>query len=380
MLFHQLELENYRGFQRYRLDGLARVNLLVGKNNCGKTSILEAVQILGSQGDPEVIAGIASRRGEVASLGKTQRHSYPDIAHFFYGHDVDLDQFLAIRGEESLGRITLRVVDFSEADLGKEPQSFAPLGILQRNLIARGVVSARQSLCVLKIETEDSNTRSQHLLVPRDGAILIETGPIDSRDGWDQGLGSSIRFITPESLHPHEMTIMWDNVITEGRETEIIEAIQILEPEIANLFFLSGEGASRPGRGGILVSFTDPKRKRVPLGSFGEGMRRLLALALSLSQARGGILLIDEIDTGLHYSILGDMWLLLVNAAKQFDIQVFATTHSLDCIRGLAWLCEHHPELAGDVSVQKIDTSLDESVALDSRKLKIAIEQDLEVR
>lgn len=106
----------------------------------------------------------------------------------------------------------------------------------------------------------------------------------------------------------------------------------------------------------------------------------MLALAICLSQTRGGILLVDEIDTGLHYSILGDMWLMLVNAAKQYDTQVFATTHSLDCIRGLAWLCEQHPELADEVSIQKIDASLEESVVLDAEKIQIAVEQDLEVR
>ena len=132
-------------------------------------------------------------------------------------------------------------------------------------------------------------------------------------------------------------------------------------------------------RNQVLAGFENPKRSRVPLGNFGKGMRRLLALALALNMPKGGIVLIDEIDTGLHYSIMGDMWLLVVNAAIQNDVQVFATTHSLDCLRGLAWLCEHHPELAGKVSVQKIEPSLNEAVAFDAEDIQVAAEQAIEV-
>ena len=92
------------------------------------------------------------------------------------------------------------------------------------------------------------------------------------------------------------------------------------------------------------------------------------------------MLLVDEIDTGLHYSIMGDLWMLITMAARQNDIQVFVTTHSLDCIHGLGWLCEHQPDLATDVSLQKIETNLDESVSLDAAKIKIAVQQEDEMR
>ena len=66
-MIRTLRLENYRSFERYELRDLARVNLLVGPNNCGKTSVLEAVQLLVSRGDPRVLTQLASRRGESAA-------------------------------------------------------------------------------------------------------------------------------------------------------------------------------------------------------------------------------------------------------------------------------------------------------------------------
>ena len=109
-------------------------------------------------------------------------------------------------------------------------------------------------------------------------------------------------------------------------------------------------------------------------------MRRLLALALSLVRTKGGILLIDEIDTGLHYSIMGDLWLFIIQAAQRYGVQVFATTHSWDCVRGLAWLCDNYPDLGAEVSLQKIEPRLAESVAHDAEQILIAADLGIEVR
>ena len=190
----------------------------------------------------------------------------------------------------------------------------------------------------------------------------------------------AVQLVTQDSLERYSMSDMWNRAITDGREQDVVEAMRTLEPKLNNIFFLTGEREARYGeRGGILVEFQGTS-KRYPLGSCGEGMRQLLALSLSLVRTQGGILLVDEIDTGLHYSTLGDMWLLVVKTAMQRNIQVFATTHSSDCFKGLAWLCENYPELRNEVSLQKIDRNLNEAVGLDGEQIRIADSEDIEVR
>ena len=71
----------------------------------------------------------------------------------------------------------------------------------------------------------------------------------------------------------------------------------------------------------------------------GDGMWRIMAMAISLAQCKDGFLLIDEIDTGLHYSVMTDMWKLIYRSALDLSVQVFASTHSNDCIRSLAEFC-----------------------------------------
>jgi hypothetical protein len=370
-MFSRIELENYRGFERYRLRGLARVNLLVGKNNCGKTSLLEAVHLLASGGSPEVLAEIARLRGEIVLASETPwpsaRRLPADLSHFFHGHQFGPDAHFCVSTDQALGRLTVRVVELADAEgplLFQDPEEVPP------------VLAIR-----IEIDSGSGARPFPDMPVTDEGALSLDTLrrllPPFRRD---REQGASVQFISPDSLEPRSMSAMWDRVIKDARESEVIRALNILEPRITNIFFLSGDTTYRAGGpAGALVAF-EGTRRRDPLGSYGEGMRRLLALSLSLIQADGGVLLVDEIDTGLHYSIMGDMWRLVVEGAKQANVQVFATTHSLDCVRGLAWLCDSYPSLRGEVSIQKIERELEESVALDADRIMLAVDQEMEVR
>jgi hypothetical protein len=173
---------------------------------------------------------------------------------------------------------------------------------------------------------------------------------------------------------------MWDTVVLNGRENEVIDALRLLEPRLSDIVFLSGAASFRYGSSaGVLVGL-EGSRRRVPLGSLGDGMSRLLVLCVSLIQSAGGVLLVDEIGTGLHHLAMGNIWRLILTAAGQYDVQVFATTHSFDCISGLAWVCASHPELGAHVALQKIEPRLEEAVAFDAKSIQTTAAQGIEVR
>lgn len=109
-------------------------------------------------------------------------------------------------------------------------------------------------------------------------------------------------------------------------------------------------------------------------------MRRLLALSISLIHAKDGVLIIDEIDTGFHFSIMAKMWELVVRTAKDSNIQVFATTHSADCVKGLGLLCKASPDLQDDVSAHKVERNLESNVPFTGAEVLKAVEQDIEIR
>ncbi len=370
-MLRNLKLEGYRGFRSYELDGLTRVNLLVGKNNCGKTSILEAINLLVSGGSPFVLEQSARRRGEVKvpedSEAPYRRENALDISHFFLGHALSPSVRFSLSSDNEKVSASVSILsiedirDESQRALFDEEMDSSPeLGLRITN-------NERDDLPLLPISAEGLLRMSQY---PRSPQWWHRNAPAPP----------TVQFLTPDSLYPGSMRDMWDKVLMDGRESDVIDAMRILDPKLDTIHFLTGS-ASRAfsGKAGVLVGFRGGGQ-RVPLGSHGDGMRRLLALSLSLIKTTNGILLIDEVDTGLHWTTMEEMWRLIVNTARKSNVQVFATTHSYDCIRGLASLAEFSTELASEVSVQKIDRSLARAVKLDAENIRIAVAQDIEVR
>lgn len=387
-MIQSIELENYRGFEHYKLSNLARVNLLVGKNNSGKSSILEAVHLLATGADPRVLSRITRHRGEFITYGEewdTSGEVYPDISHFYHGHTFGVGSHFTLKSSNSIQSRSNKFNAVLRYSIENFPKRMTDE---DRRILANyeEMFDNYDMLTPFIFRIEGTNLLGHRLsltsAVSEDGGF--PSGTSGRRMIHFKGINTeslTVLFITPNSLQRSLMSKLWNKAVHESRERDVVKAMQILTPTLNNVFFLSEEHLSYDDEttGGILVGF-DGARKRIPLGSYGEGMRRLFALALSLANAQNGILMIDEVDTGLHYSIMGDMWKLIVETARANDTQVFLTTHSLDCVRGLAWLCENHPELGKEVSLQKIEPNLKESVSLNADEIRIAIDQDLEVR
>jgi len=370
-----IELEKYRGFKSYRIGGLTRVNLLVGKNGCGKTSLLEALYLLLSRDKPAALEEIAvSWRREFAAFeGPGGEPAFPpdlpSAVHFFRGHQVQAGDFLRIGSERGGEPCELRLVAIPPAEVPNprvvpwylsHTRTVPALALLFEGPASAGAVQAPTILL--------SNT----------GALIRPPSGVQEPIAPKADIRTSVHFVSP-GHPPFRLKLMWEKVLRKRRDDEIMTALRILEPRISDIAFGSGGMYVDDILSGVFVAL-EGMPERVPLGSLGDGFRQLLFLAILLVQSDGDVLLVDEIDTGLHYSVMGDIWRFVAEVAKRSDTQVFATTHSLDCVRGLAWLCEVYPDLRGEVSLQKIAPSLDRAVAFDAEKITIAAEQEIELR
>jgi AAA15 family ATPase/GTPase len=118
----------------------------------------------------------------------------------------------------------------------------------------------------------------------------------------------------------------------------------------------------------------------VPIGSLGDGIWRMLGLALAIVNTRDGFLFIDEIDTGLHYTAMADMWKLVWETAKRLNVQVFATTHSSDCWRSLATIASEEDAAEDGIRIHRIERDNPQSIVFSEKEIAIAATQDIEVR
>jgi hypothetical protein len=345
----KIELKKYRGFPSYKMEGLAQVNLLVGKNNSGKTALLEGAQFLLSGGDPSVLEDAAQRRGEVV-VPRSERAPLIDPSHFFHGHVLAPDAEFSIAGNNGYKPVQVKIAAAKSKQEEGEPSE----------------PRSRYSHAVLRIDggrIADSDARM--FRITREGGVDLDVGTRPRRLGLPRLIdGPAVRFVGTDSLNMLTLGALWDEVQLSGSEEGVAGALRVLEPDVSSVHMLTGMSAYGfySARAGAVVGFKD-KRQRIPLGSMGEGMRRMLGLATSLACTTDGALFIDEIDTGLHYSVMRDMWKLVAERATNSNVQVFATTHSWDCIEGLSLLCQDNPSLRAAVSIQKIDRTLKHSIA-----------------
>jgi AAA15 family ATPase/GTPase len=163
-------------------------------------------------------------------------------------------------------------------------------------------------------------------------------------------------------------------------EAVLIDALKTVEPSIERIASLSG-GSRHPlsSRGNIVLKCKGID-ERIPIGTMGDGIWRMLGIAIALVTAKDGILLVDEIDTGLHYSVMSDMWRLVERTAERLNVQVFATTHSRDCYESLASIAHESITENSKVTIQRIEKEKGTTVAFTERDIVIAAERGLEVR
>lgn len=364
-MLRTLRLSGYRGFADYRLAGCTRVNLLVGKNNSGKTSILEAIQTLVSRGDPRVLARICRRRGEqnVNEEPDTRSLYAPDVSHHFFGHEIEPGAAFHISSKGPNGSLTA-IVEEADPDSRWYRRRSEDMGPVFQ-LTIKG----------------NATHRTQAFPLLQDGSLLLDLlFPAHPRHRKAQKV-APVQLLTLDPAS-NSLGTAWEKVVRTRRKDEVVAAMRILEPDLQEIEFATVPVASRGYRSlasDVLVGFPGLP-ELLPLGSCGDGMRRLFELSVSLVETANGILLVDEIDTGLHWTTIEEMWKLVVATAMQSGMQIFATTHSQDCVHGLATLLEALPELRKEVSLQKIESTLGTAVHFDADDIRVAAAQRIELR
>jgi hypothetical protein len=211
-------------------------------------------------------------------------------------------------------------------------------------------------------------------------AIGSASGPINSPsiDGitwiginkpWE---GPSI-FIGSAGRVPDEDVKAFSELEEANRQEEVLPSLRIIEPRLQRLSLLLSGGKPMI-HGDIGLS------RLVPMSFMGEGIRRLLSVLLAVATARDGIVLIDEVENGFHYSVLTKVWQAIAHAARQANVQVFATTHSWECIlRAHEAFAE---EDAYDLRLHRLDRSGDQisAVSYDREMIEAALYNAVEMR
>lgn len=380
-MIRSLTIENYRGFRKFELHDLGRVNLIVGTNNAGKTSVLEAIHILESPGEIMPIWATQTRRGEdfqVSEAVRSVRHI--DVCRLFHGHEITVGNQMQIlksgdRGDRGRKEFHASIIEpkiaskYAQVEIEPDDMSVdTELGPNAASLLLLWGNAATEDLIGFQIDLTRHGGLSANELrrIPTSGISDL-----------------LIRYVSAGSLSADTVINFFEDVVLTPFEDFVIEALRIIEPSIERIAPSGTErrkssSNSMGEKGGLFVKCKG--MDRIPIGSMGDGIWRILGLALSLAKSEGGILLIDEIDTGLHYSVMEDMWKLVTATAKKHNIQVFATTHSRDCVDSLAAVCRENVSDNSEVTIQRIEREKNRSVAYTEQEIIAAATHGTEVR
>ncbi len=354
-MFTQFIVKNFRCFSGLHLKDLSRVNLIAGKNNSGKTALLEAIHLHSYPRDCSLPFKINVSRG----INEEKKFDSDSCLWLF--HDKDGESEIEFRGQ--LQSTEERLLQMWFMDSVALEERFPELSSKIRQ-VPRSPFGGGDGLLMLHAQAKEWDTYT--IADPHSTGL----GSIGSSIlPWD---GPSL-FLPSSGRSPEEDTTAFSDLEQSNRQDEILPSLRILEPRLQRLAILLL--AERPViHGHIGLS------SQVPVQFMGEGIRRLLSILLAIHQAKGGNVLIDEIENGLHHSVMVQVWQAIADAARRADAQVFATTHSYECIQAANQaFAASQPYDLGLFRLDRMDGDI-RVVAYNRNTLNTSIDMSLEVR
>lgn len=344
-MFHKIEIEHFRGIRSAIIEDFKQVNLFFGKNNCGKSSLLESMFLVSGLSNPQLLMHVNSMRG----YGKSKLN---DLRLEFYNLD-------------STQPIHIKIVDGETRDLNislfEQNQNSISLNADKANIISNVEDEEYGLKYDFKVNNESFTSKLQ--FTPTDTNKATRIVP----ESYSERLRCT--YLSPKFDFNASIQGL-KNIIQNKDEDFIVKGLKFIEPRVKDFVFTDNE------------MFVDiGLEKRIPVNMMGDGARKIVALLTAIYDCKDGALFIDEISNGFHHSIMCNLWKVLIEAAVRNNTQLFATTHDIDSIKGLrnAAINEYTDLIAAFKLLKTKDDEL-KSYHYSLNSLDYSINQEIEVR
>jgi hypothetical protein len=290
-------IEGFRGLRLLEVDGFGRVNLIIGKNDCGKTALLEVLKI--SDDPVGVVALQLLRRSRDP---KKEWDAARDFDRFwrplFWGLDAERGFSISVRSGGRHRRTRFQ----------KSPSPPTLADVLS---------GTNGGTWALSVEVSGDGERAEHIVGTAE-KVLLPAMPIETSSLW----------IAPLYRVGTEEIGFFSRLKQAGRDGELLDVLRIVDERVSGVELLALSGAEAE-----LFVRLGPGEPLLALSSMGDGFQRCFQIGVTAAARDKSILFVDEIENGLHHSTLEQLWRWLAIVARTRDLQVFATTHSEECIQ-----------------------------------------------
>jgi AAA15 family ATPase/GTPase len=374
-MLSSFQIDNFRLFQHLEVGKLSRVNLVVGRNNAGKSTFLEALELYASNASANVLLDLVESRQETW-FSEAQPHSQDflgnPIRHLFFGHQ------LPGIGEDgiSLGEVN----SYEKLHIGA--------AAYQNKSDEEGTI---RRIRIPDFQIDDEVSNIEFFLVAEEGEKSRRLFRLD-RDVRDIRRTTRVLYgrqepefkyiwqlVSTDNMPNRKLAALWDLTSLTNLESEIIAALGLIDKRVSGVAFVEDISKGRSNDNRIPLVKIEGIDEPLPLKSMGDGITRLFHIIVALVNARNGLLLIDEFENGLHWSVQPKVWDIVFQLSERLNVQVFATTHSRDCLEGFDNTWNKYPELGSFFRLDAKD-SLIKATEYTSETLTDAIDMDVEVR
>jgi AAA15 family ATPase/GTPase len=311
-MLDSLLIKNYRILKEFKINSLEQINLITGKNNTGKSTVLQAIAIYACKGDLNYILTLLKNNGDYFGQPEINVHTLSSI---FTDRIIAFDpqNTIVISNTENNKYIQLQFVKYIDKIQNDRQESIVGKEILPDD----SEIENYKTGFTAKVDTSSSR-----LFLEEKFNILYGYRNLFVPDKF--------QFIRTQDIDTDTAGKLFDDIILTDKEKYVIEALKIIEPRTERIAFVMEELSKQRHAVMKLANM----EKALPLKSMGDGINRVLCIILAMVNVENGFLLIDEFENGLHYSVQEQLWKMIFKLSQMLNIQVFVTTHSNDCISG----------------------------------------------
>lgn len=317
-----LKVNTFRGIKDLEVMDLGDINILVGANNCGKTSLLEAIMMLSR---PDDFTNVVS----IARLREVNRNFLSLSASFF---DSFLYLFNRLNDELTISvSATMNNMDITSEIKGRIEKVLMDLNEESKN---NPLISKRAREGSIS-DGEEIDSFVGEIQINNIGQMSFEASHIPiSFHKYERIMRINRKppflNMTFVSTIDHIVKNTFRGVIKNGKlKNKVVEVLKLFDSNITDLRIIQDED------GRISQVIENSLLDSMPLSTYGDGIKKVIALANGIAEAQNGVLLVDEIETSIHASAINKVFLWLINACKEFNVQLFLTSHSLETVDAL---------------------------------------------
>ena len=271
-----IEIKEYKLFNDFKADGFGRVNLIGGKNNVGKTAFMEALLFV--------------------SLNK----------------EKNIKDFITV---------------LLSIDIYRNYDFIYELHKANNNTYMKLILSSIKEIIDMKLK---SNINDISINFNKELKITLNNKVYNTDDlnyiFIDTELNFTYNFVSSSYISSHQLTDLYDGVKLSRKRDKINEFIKLFDKDLIEYDVIDN----------MPVCFSSKLDSFINLDSYGNGLKRYIAYVCAIWANQNSYIFIDEIENGIHYTNFDKLWKIILTVSKNANCQVFATTHSKECIESYA--------------------------------------------